>query len=102
MLRFLFRKTGYGLLVLFGVVSIVFLLFNVLPADPARMTLGQRTDVASLEAVRKELHLDKPVGVQFMYYLHDLSPIGVLNGQEYKETSGALAMFGVGRIRTWS
>ncbi|MGE7775848.1 ABC transporter permease [Chitinophaga sp. NPDC101104] len=95
MLRFLFRKTGYGLLVLFGVVSIVFLLFNVLPADPARMTLGQRTDVASLENVRKELHLDKPVGVQFLYYLHDLSPIGVLSAAELKEMP-ALRIFSVG------
>lgn len=96
MLRFLFRKSGYGLLVLFGVVSIVFLLFNVLPADPARMTLGQRADVASLENVRRELHLDKPVGVQFLYYLHDLSPIGVLTGVEYKETPGAMALVSVG------
>ncbi|WP_341836221.1 ABC transporter permease [Chitinophaga pollutisoli] len=96
MLRFFFRKTGYGLLVLFGVVGVVFLLFNVLPADPARMTLGQRTDVASLENVRKELHLDKPVGVQFLYYVNDLSPIGVLSDTEYKETPGALALFPVG------
>ncbi|WP_109700168.1 ABC transporter permease [Chitinophaga deserti] len=96
MLRFLFRKTGYGLLVLLGVVVIVFLLFNVLPADPARMTLGQRADVASLENVRKELHLDKPVGVQFMYYLNDLSPIGILTPQQYQESGGALRLFGVG------
>lgn len=96
MLRFLLRKSGYGLLVLFGVVSIVFLLFNVLPADPARMTLGQRTDVASLENVRKELHLDKPVGVQFLYYLNDLSPIGILSRTAAAETPGTVALFPTG------
>ena len=77
MLRFMLRKTAYGLLVLLGVVVLVFFLFNVLPGDPARLTLGQRADVASLENVRKELHLDQPVGVQFGYYLNDLLPVGI-------------------------
>ncbi|MBP1650908.1 MAG: transporter permease [Bacteroidetes bacterium] len=77
MLRFFLRKIAYGILVLLGVVALVFFLFNVLPGDPARLTLGQRADVASLENVRKELHLDKPVAVQFLLYLNDLSPISV-------------------------
>ncbi|SHL48242.1 peptide/nickel transport system permease protein [Chitinophaga jiangningensis] len=87
MLRFLLRKTGYGLLVLLGVVTLVFFLFNVLPGDPARLTLGQRADVSSLENVRKELHLDQPVRMQFLLYLNDLSPIGL------HETSAANANF---------
>ncbi|MFY0255594.1 ABC transporter permease [Chitinophaga sp. 30R24] len=82
MLRFLLHKTGYGLLVLLGVVVLVFFLFNVLPGDPARLTLGQRADVASLENVRKELHLDQPVGMQFLYYLNDLLPLGVYTEPE--------------------
>ncbi|MET3878409.1 ABC transporter permease [Chitinophaga sp. OAE865] len=85
MLRFLLRKTGYGLLVLLGVVVLVFFLFNVLPGDPARLTLGQRADVASLENVRRELHLDQPVGTQFLYYLNDLLPVGVHTQQEASE-----------------
>lgn len=72
---FLLRKLLYGLLVLLGVVVLVFLLFNVLPGDPARLTLGQRADVASLENVRKELHLDQPLPVQFAWYVNDLSPV---------------------------
>jgi peptide/nickel transport system permease protein len=69
----------YGLAVLWGVVSLVFLLFNVLPGDPARLTLGQRSDLASLENVRKELNLDKPVFTRYLLYLNDLSPIGLHN-----------------------
>ncbi|WP_225860181.1 MULTISPECIES: ABC transporter permease [Chitinophaga] len=76
-MRFLLRKTGYGLLVLAGVVVLVFFLFNVLPGDPARLTLGQRADVASLENVRKELYLDKPLRTQFLRYINDLSPLGI-------------------------
>jgi peptide/nickel transport system permease protein len=68
---------AYGFAVLLGVVVVVFFLFNILPSDPARMTQGQRSDVQSLEAVRKEFGLDKPVSVQFFMYLNDLSPIAI-------------------------
>lgn len=77
MLKFLLHKIGYGLAVLVGVVVVVFFLFNILPADPARMTQGQRSDVQSLEAVRKEFGLDKPIPVQFLYYIDDLLPIAI-------------------------
>lgn len=76
MIGYLLRKLGYGVAVMLGIVVVVFFLFNILPVDPARMTQGQRADVQSLQAVRKEFGLDKPVPVQFAYYINDLSPIG--------------------------
>jgi peptide/nickel transport system permease protein len=75
MLAYLLKRLAAGFVVLFGVVSIVFFLFNVLPGDAAQMTLGQRSDVASLEAVTKELGLDQPLSVQYLHYLRDLSPL---------------------------
>jgi len=78
---YIFRKFLYGLSVLWGVVTLVFLLFNVLPDDPAKLTLGQRSDLASLENVRKELHLDKPVWNRYLLYLNDLSPISILKNE---------------------
>ncbi|HEY9002211.1 MAG TPA: ABC transporter permease [Mucilaginibacter sp.] len=77
MIGYILRKLGYGIAVMLGIVVVVFFLFNILPVDPARMTQGQRADVQSLQAVRKEFGLDKPVPVQFIYYLNDLSPIAV-------------------------
>jgi len=77
MISYLLRKLLYGFAVMFGVVCVVFFLFNILPADPARMTQGQRADVQSLEAVRKEFGLDQPIPIQFAYYLNDLSPISL-------------------------
>ena len=77
MLRYTIRKILYGLAVLAGIVVVVFFLFNILPGDPARMTQGQRSDVQSLEAVRKEFGLDKPIPVQFVYYVNDLLPIAI-------------------------
>jgi len=75
--RYLLRKFLYSQAVMLGIVVVVFFLFNVLPVDPARMTQGQRGDVQSLQAVRKEFGLDKPLHIQFIYYVNDLSPIGV-------------------------
>lgn len=64
---------------MFGVVTVVFLLFNVLPGDPARMMLGQRADITSVEAINKDLGRDKPMIVQYLNYLNDLSPVSVHN-----------------------
>jgi peptide/nickel transport system permease protein len=78
MFRFLLHRIGYGFLVLIGVVIAVFILFLALPGDPARLTMGQRTDLATLENVNRELGLDKTKPVQFLLYLNDLSPVSVL------------------------
>ncbi len=76
MLRYLARRIRYSLLVLFGVVTIVFFLFNVLPGDPARLMMGQRSDLASVENIRREMNLDKPMATRYLLYLNDISPIG--------------------------
>jgi peptide/nickel transport system permease protein len=64
---------------LFGVVVVVFLLFNVLPGDPARMMLGQRADSASISIINKDLGRDQSMSRQFLIYLNDLSPISIHN-----------------------
>lgn len=75
MLTYIVRRILYGVLVLWGVTTVVFFLFNILPGDPARMLLGQRADVASVEAIKKDLGLDKPVGIQYLNFLNDLSVV---------------------------
>lgn len=79
MLGYVLKKLIAGLFVLIGVVCIVFLLFNVIPGDPAKLLQGQRSDSTAVAAVRKDLGLDKPLGVQFAKYVNDLSPIAFLN-----------------------
>lgn len=77
MITYLLNKLFYGFLTLLGVVSIVFILFSVLPGDPARMMLDQKEDPEQLALVRKNLGLDQPLWKQYIYYLNDLSPISV-------------------------
>jgi len=73
--RYILKKIGYGFLVMLGVISLVFFLFTILPSDPARMMMGQRSDIQTEAAIRKEMGLDLPKSVQFLAYLNDLSPI---------------------------
>ncbi len=77
MLRFIVKRVLYGFLVLTGVITVVFLLFNVLPGDPARMMMGQRADEESLKIIKKDLGIDQPLSTQFVMYLNDLSPLSV-------------------------
>lgn len=80
--QYIIRKLGYGLLVLFGVVSLVFVIFNLSPGDPARMMLGQRATAESIAAIKKDLGLDLPLFEQYLLYLNDLSPVSVHNAAD--------------------
>jgi len=79
MLRFILRKIGYGFLVMIGIITVIFLLFSILPGDSTIMTMGQRSDVSSEEAVRKELGLDLPLGTRYLNYLNDIFPLSIHN-----------------------
>lgn len=79
MLHFFIKRFLYSILVVWGVVTLVFILFNLIPGDPARMVMGQRTDEASLLAVRRDLGLDKSLPYQYFKYINDLSPISIHN-----------------------
>jgi peptide/nickel transport system permease protein len=79
MIGYITRKLLYGIGIMFGVVSLIFVLFNVIPGDPARMVLGQRADSASVAAVRTDLGLDRSLTTQYFKYLNDLSPVSLFN-----------------------
>jgi peptide/nickel transport system permease protein len=56
------RKVGWALLTLFVVITFNFLLFRVLPGDPAKSGLRDpRLNPAAVEALRERFGLDKPV-----------------------------------------
>ena len=54
MFHYLARRLLNGLLVLLGVVSLVFLIFNLKQVDPARMLADQRSSPEALAAIRPE------------------------------------------------
>jgi peptide/nickel transport system permease protein len=91
MVRYLLRRSFYGLLVLLGVVVTVFFLFQGF-GDPSRLVIGQRADAATQENIRKEMYLDQPRWKQFVFYLNDISPVGIHTRDEIK-TKGIKGIF---------
>ncbi|KAA5549630.1 ABC transporter permease [Adhaeribacter rhizoryzae] len=91
MIGFLLNRLGHGVLIMLGVVVAIFFLFNVLPGDPVALLAGQRSDLATREAISTELGLDKPLPEQLLFYLNDISPISVhaaaaANQEKYEYT----------------
>lgn len=66
-----------------GVVVLVFVMFQVM-GDPARMIAGQTGNKQTLENIRSELYLDKPLWKQFAFYLNDISPLCMHREDEIK------------------
>lgn len=97
MIKFVFKKLLYGIGVIFGVLIVVFFIFNVLPGDPVEMMVGQRSDVNTREAIQKELGLNKPLSVQLGYYLNDFAPLSMHENSDYnKDKYGYLKLVKLG------
>ncbi len=72
MISYLLKRLLQSAFVLFGVTLVTFLLVYLLPADPARMIAGRSATVATVESIRHELGLDRPLPVQYVSYLGGL------------------------------
>ncbi|MFN5682493.1 MAG: ABC transporter permease [Bacteroidota bacterium] len=73
-MKALLKKSGFLLSVLLGLVLFIFILFQALP-NAEEMLTTQRTDAKTKQAIVAELGLDKPLHIQALYYLNDLSPL---------------------------
>ena len=69
MLRPLVLRALAGLAVVWGVVSLVFLLLHAAPGDPAALLLGPTATPAQVAAQREALGLDRPLVVQYAAWL---------------------------------
>lgn len=71
------KKIFHIFFTIWGVVTAIFFLFHVLPGDPARMLLDQNENSEQLFAIKHKYGFDKPVWVQYFYYLNNISPISI-------------------------
>src|SRR5262252_7291842 len=69
---FILRRLLLGIVVLILVSVLVFLATQALPGDPARAILGRSATPASLAALRRQLHLDRPVIEQYWIWITGL------------------------------
>ena len=79
LVKFITNRFLNGLLVMVGVIVLIFMLFNVLPVNSARMTLGQRADAESVKAIEREFRLNLPWYQRLGLYFNDLSPVSLNN-----------------------
>jgi peptide/nickel transport system permease protein len=69
---YLLRRILHAVPVVFGVVTVVFLLVHLLPGDPVEILLGESAMPAQKEELRREMRLDRPVLVQYADFLSGL------------------------------
>ena len=76
MTRFLIRRIVLGLVTLWVIITLVFILYYARPGvDPARELAGRAVTPALLANINKEYGFDQPVIVQYWHYLERLVPI---------------------------
>lgn len=71
MTNYIIRRLLLSIFVLWGVVTVVFLIVRVIPGDPAAMMLGPDATAEMIASVRHQLGLDRPLQVQYAYFLRD-------------------------------
>jgi len=67
--RYLLRRVGQSVVVLFGVSVAVFSIIHLVPGDPVRLALGTRFDQRTYDALVARAGLDDPVLVQYVNWL---------------------------------
>lgn len=73
MQRYILKRLLWLVVVLMGLSTITFTLSRVVPGDPAAAYLGPRARYEQVELVRKQLGLDRPLYIQFAFYLRDMA-----------------------------
>lgn len=69
MLSYIIRRLLAGIPVLIGVSLITFILMHIVPGDPVTASLEKRTDVATINRIRHEMGLDRPLPVQYVEFV---------------------------------
>jgi len=69
MLRFLLNRFGSMVVTMFVISMMVFFVAEVVPIDPARQALGRYATKTAIEALRKEMGLDRPAWVRYVDWI---------------------------------
>jgi len=73
MTRYLASRTAGMAVVMLVVATLVFLITRLAPGDPAAVMLGDQATAADIAKLRADYGLDRPLPVQFAYWLKELT-----------------------------
>ncbi|WP_423801977.1 nickel ABC transporter permease [Neobacillus sp. SAB-20_R2A] len=69
MLMFILRRLMQTIPVVIGVTFVVFIIMQLVPGDPAVLLAGEGASKDTIEAIREQLGLNRPLYVQYFDYL---------------------------------
>ena len=72
MTRYLIRRLLWAVLLFFAVTVVSYILFFVIPADPARQFAGKGATAATIAKAKHYLHLDEPIYQQYGRFVWQL------------------------------
>ena len=81
MIKYILKRMLKSIPIFIGVISISFLLVYIAPGDPAISMVGENYKEETLQEIREELNLNKPIIKQ--YYLYILKTIKLDFGKSY-------------------
>ena len=87
MIRYLIRRVLWAIVLFFAVTVVSFVLFFIIPADPAKQACGQACTQEDVTRVKKFLGLDRPIYVQYGKFIGRLMPISFTGGPHFKTPS---------------
>ena len=90
MTRFLLRSIGSGLFIIWGAVTLVFIIVRSAPGDQATILLGPDATLDDVEALRTKLGLDAPLPVQYLLYLGNVIRLDF--GESYRFARPAIEL----------
>ncbi|MGH3001759.1 MAG: ABC transporter permease, partial [Gaiellaceae bacterium] len=76
--RFLIRRLFWALFLFFVATIITYLIFWVIPTNPAQLAGGHAASPQFLASIKHRLHLDQPIWVQYFYFIENLVVHGSL------------------------
>jgi peptide/nickel transport system permease protein len=76
MVGFLVRRLLWALVLFVAVTVVTYVIFYVIPANPAALVAGKSATPEDIERAERFLGTDRPVYVQYLRFLNRLSPLG--------------------------
>lgn len=69
---YIWRRVGYGLLTLFVIMTINFIIFRIMPGDPVSLVLSPDFTPEMRQLLRESYGLDEPLPKQYVLYLKNM------------------------------
>jgi len=85
--RYLIRRLLWAVVLFWAVTVVSYVLFYIIPADPAKQACGQACTQQDVKRVAHRLGVDRPIYVQYGKFFGRLMPFSFTDGPHFKTPS---------------